>query len=143
MIRRVVFDTNTAVSALLWRGVAHRLLLEMRHRPILLFSSRFLLDELAAVLSRRKFDAVFKMRETSRPEVIRQYAALTRRVSPTHIPDIIKDDPLDNQVLACALAADANPVVSGDRHLLSLGAYAGMEIVSAGDFLVRLVHSQF
>ncbi|MCL2001345.1 MAG: putative toxin-antitoxin system toxin component, PIN family [Planctomycetes bacterium] len=138
MIWRVVFDTKVVISALLWRGVSHSLLLEMRHRPILLFSSRFLLDELAAVLSRRKFDPVFEMRKMSRQEIIRQYTALTRLVSPVRVPDIVKDDPADNQVLACALAADANTIVSGDQHLLSLGACTGIEIFSAGGFFAEL-----
>ncbi len=137
-MRRVVFDTNTAVSALLWRGVSHKLLLAMRYRPIVLFSSRFLLDELTTVISRGKFDPVFAAREMSRSEIVRQYTALTRVVAPLHIPDIVKDDPADNQVLACAAAAGADTIVSGDRHLLSLGMYAGVEIVSAGDFLARL-----
>lgn len=107
----------------------------MRHRPILLFASQFLHDELKTVIFRRKFDAVFEERETSRREILRHYAVLTRLVSPVRIPEIIKDDPSDNQVLACALAADANFLVSGDQHLLSLGAYEGVKIVSAGDLL--------
>lgn len=139
MTRRVVFDTNVALSALLWRGTPHSVLLEMRYRPILLFSSRFLLDELAGVLARSKFDPIFALRETSRAELVRQYTVLVRLVSPVRIPDIIKNDPTDNQVLACALAADADVIVSGDRHLLSLSAYAGVEILSAKDFLAKLV----
>ncbi len=51
---------------------------------------------------------------------------------------IIKDDPVDNQVLACALAADAGVIVSGDQRLLSLGAYAGIGILSASAFLAKL-----
>ncbi len=135
MTWRVVLDTNVAVSALLWRGTPHRVLLEMRRRPILFFSSRFLLDELSEVISRSKFDEIFARREMSRAGLVRHYTALVRLVAPVHVPEVIADDPTDNQVLACALAADADVIVSGDSHLLSVGAHAGIRIRTAGDFL--------
>jgi putative PIN family toxin of toxin-antitoxin system len=136
--RRVVLDTNTVVSALLWRGVAYRLLLETRRHPVRLYTSRFLLEELTVVLHRPKFDPVFALRETSRPILIQSYQALTHMVNPVLVPDIVKDDPADNQVLACALTAEAEVIVSGDSHLLSLKESVGANILSAGAFLARL-----
>jgi putative PIN family toxin of toxin-antitoxin system len=146
MTWRAVFDTNVTVSGLLWRGAPYSLFQEMRRhtdaplrRPIQLFSSRFLLDELTTVLARRKFDQIFATWKMTRSYVIRQYVTLAKMVLPTYIPETIKNDPTDNQVLACALEADADVIVSGDQHLLSLGAYAGVEILSASDFLDKLI----
>lgn len=44
----------------------------------------------------------------------------------------------DDHVLACALAAKADLIVSGDAHLLNLKTYQGVPIVSAAEALARL-----
>lgn len=47
------------------------------------------------------------------------------------VPRVVPDDVDDDQVLACALAANAELIVSGDKHLLSLGSqYQGIQIVT-------------
>jgi uncharacterized protein len=48
---------------------------------------------------------------------------------------VIKDDPDDDHVLECAIAGKADFVVSGDRHLLKLGPYEGIPIVSVRQFM--------
>jgi predicted nucleic acid-binding protein len=48
-------------------------------------------------------------------------------------------DPGDEMVLECALAAEADYIVSGDKkHLLALREFHGIRIVSPSDFLRRL-----
>jgi predicted nucleic acid-binding protein len=70
-----------------------------------------------------------------------QYVELLRReamnVSPETVPAVIDDDPDDDVFLACALAGDAAFIVSGDDHLLSLGNYRNIEIVTPAGFLGR------
>ncbi len=53
-------------------------------------------------------------------QLVERYALLTTVVHPVAIVPTILDDPDDDQVLACALAAKAELIVSGDRHLLDL-----------------------
>jgi len=50
----------------------------------------------------------------------------------------IPDDPDDEEILACAVDGRADLIVSGDRHLLALGAFRGIPILSPRDFLARL-----
>jgi predicted nucleic acid-binding protein len=50
----------------------------------------------------------------------------------------IPDDPKDDVVLACAVDGMADLIVSGDRHLLDLGEYQGISIITAREFLERL-----
>lgn len=45
------------------------------------------------------------------------------------------EDPEDNRVLECALEAEADYIVSGDHHLLSLEEFRGIKIVRAADLL--------
>ena len=49
--------------------------------------------------------------------------------------NVIKEDPEDNRVLECAVSANADFVISGDSHLLSLKSYSGINIISASEFL--------
>jgi predicted nucleic acid-binding protein len=56
-------------------------------------------------------------------------------VNPTAILEVIKDDPDDNRVLECALAGEANYIVSGDRRLLQLSSYEGIPILTVWQFM--------
>lgn len=66
------------------------------------------------------------------------YAELASLVEPMPIPPTIIADPDDDHVLACALAAEAELIVSGDRHLLGLGVYQNIEIITAAQALERI-----
>ena len=56
-------------------------------------------------------------------------------VEPKEEIKFIKEDPKDNIILECALAAKAGYIVSGDKHLLKLKEYKGIKIMSAREFL--------
>jgi predicted nucleic acid-binding protein len=59
-------------------------------------------------------------------------------VMPQTIPNVIKEDPDDNHILACALAGKANLIVSRDLDLLRLKTYETIGIMSPIDFLHTL-----
>jgi predicted nucleic acid-binding protein len=48
---------------------------------------------------------------------------------------VIIEDPSDNKYMSCALSAKADFIISGDVHLLKLGEYRGIQIVTAAQFL--------
>lgn len=127
---RVVLDTNTVVSGLLWEGPASVLLQAARENRIELFTSAVLLAELADVLPRAKFARKRAAAQLSPEQLARRYALLTSEIIPADITPAIESDPDDDHVLACALAISANLIVSGDRHLLDLGSYQGITIVN-------------
>jgi predicted nucleic acid-binding protein len=52
--------------------------------------------------------------------------------------EVVKDDSDDNRVLECAVAAKANYIISGDKHLLDLGEYRGIEVLPPAGFIVLL-----
>ena len=54
------------------------------------------------------------------------------------ITNPITEDPDDDKFIGAALESNSNYIVSGDRHLLVLGNYQGIEIVTANDFLTFL-----
>ena len=135
---RVVADTNTIVSALLWQGPPRRLLDLAREGEIELCTSAALLLELADVLSREKFLQRLKMAGVTARELVLGYGALTVRVEPALIAPTVLADADDDAVLACALAAQAEFIVSGDGHLLKLRSYQHIPIVRASELLERL-----
>jgi predicted nucleic acid-binding protein len=67
-----------------------------------------------------------------------RYAELASLVPPASIGGVIQADPDDDHVLACALAAKADLIVSGDSHLLNLKRYQSIPIVSPAEALKRL-----
>lgn len=135
---RLVLDTNAVLSGLLWGGTPGRLIDEAEAERVDLVSSAALLTELHGVLSRDKFAAQLAKRHLSVADVFDGYAALVTIVVPAAIAVTIGRDPSDDQVLAAALAAQADLIVSGDAHLLDLKTFRGIEIVNAAAAVERL-----
>jgi len=136
---RLVLDTNTALSGLLWtEGPPGRLINAAEAQRVELASSTALLSELQGVLTRQKFVAQLAKQDLTVAELFDGYAALVTHVTPTATPQVVERDPDDDHVLACALAAQANAIVSGDRDLLSLGSYEGIQIVTASQALTAI-----
>ncbi len=76
--------------------------------------------------------------KTSPDELVKRYLDLATIVHPRHIERVIARDPADDEVLAAAVAARADLIVSGDAHLLDLGSYRGIPIVCARGALDRI-----
>ncbi len=128
---RLVLDTNVVASAVLWGGVPRLLLQAGREKRVSLFASIRLLAELTDILVRPKFERKLAASGLSIEQIVDRYAELAAVVQPAVIAPTVLDDPDDDQVLACAVAARADLIVSGDRrHLLPLGSFEGMPIVS-------------
>lgn len=123
----VVCDTNVLVSALGWKGPERQIYLACRSGELRMATSPALLDELRRVLRYPKLR--FSEDETARFEAdILDHAQL---VQATQALRAVPDDPDDDRVLECAVAADASYIVSGDRHLLALGNYGRITILTA------------
>lgn len=64
--------------------------------------------------------------------------SLGKRVVAGRKFDVVREDPDDSRILECAIAADAGAIVTGDRHLLRLGEYEGIAVLTPREFLTRL-----
>ncbi|HLA07997.1 MAG TPA: putative toxin-antitoxin system toxin component, PIN family [Anaerolineales bacterium] len=133
----VVLDTNTVISGLLWKGAPRRVLDEARAGLFTIFTSPELLAELADVLGREKFAERLALAETSVEELVYGYAALAITIRPEKIDLVIMADPEDDKVLACAKAANAEVIASGDSHLLDLKEYEGIKILTVNELLEK------
>ena len=128
---RLVLDTNTAVSGLLWGGPPGRLIDAAVAGQVLLFASLPLLAELRSVLSRHKFAVRITERATHADALFEGYAVLTKLVVPMDVGRVVMADPDDDHVLGAAIAAGADFIVSGDTHLLALTTFRAIPIVTA------------
>ena len=136
---KVVADTSVVVSALLWPGLPHRILIAAETGAITLYTSPALLDEWAGVLARSKFSMRLSARRVTVEELVTGYARLAHLVLPRPIAPVIHEDPSDDAVLACALSAQARFIVSSDPHLLRLDYYRSIQIVSPRAFFTSVL----
>lgn len=134
---RIVLDTNVLVSALISSGTPPALLYEAWARgDFALATSAAQIEELRRVL------AYERLRPYIAPADAR---TLTETIDASALvveglPDVsVSSDPDDNMILATAIAAGADLIVTGDKsHLLDLGSVEGVLIVSPRSALDRL-----
>lgn len=127
---KVTADTNVLVSGLTYRGKPFELLRLALEGEISLTTSQPIIDETVSVLA-RKF--------STPPQEIEEAKSLiheaARTVRPAVELSVIKEDPPDNRILECAVSAGSDYIVTGDKDLLRLRQYAGIQIVNVSDFL--------
>jgi putative PIN family toxin of toxin-antitoxin system len=131
-VKRVVADSNILSSAFLWGGKPLELIELARAGQIELAVSHDILKETGRVL-RDKFSV---------PDVdIAQYgqeiSGFAIHVIPTEKLNAVPADPADNPIVECAVAANAETVVTGDGHLLSIRSFRGIKIQRVGEFLAE------
>ena len=135
---RIVLDTNVVVSALIWGGTPYRLIQAATDGDVELCTSPALLIELREVLGREHLASRLAQQRSSVEQAIGFYGELAINVSPLATPRVVPGDADDDHVIAAALAAKADLVVSGDRHLLSMGSYEDRPIVNAAEAVTRI-----
>jgi putative PIN family toxin of toxin-antitoxin system len=129
-VKRVVADTNILVSAVQFGGKPKQLLDLARDGQVDLAISEAIIAETLRVLEDKFDSAPGWLTETDR-----QLRVFTRLVQPTESFHVIEADPTDDRILECAVAAEAEVIVSGDTHLLSLGSFRGIPIQRVAEFL--------
>ena len=132
-IPRVVFDTNILFSAVGWLGNPHQCVQAARQGKCLSVTCETILAELAEKLQLKRGLDAGKAAETT--EEVRLFSKV---IAITGTLKVVAADPDDDAVLECASIGQAEYLVSGDRHLLALGNYQGIQIIKAAEFLALL-----
>lgn len=129
---KVVFDTNVVVSACFWRGAPHECLSAWGQQRVLAAISPPLLAEYEETFE----ELLAEYRDRLHVNWVELLASSAEMVFPLERATGATPDPFDEMVLECALAAGAEAIVSGDKkHLLVLGEYRGIPILSPSEFL--------
>ncbi len=128
---RIVCDTNVLVSAVLYGGRPREVLEFLSAGEVRGFMSPALEAELRGVLRRPKFG----LSELQADLISETLFELFEPVYPKRVPLLVREDPADSAVLACAMEAHADCIVSGDSHLLALGQFQRVRILRPAEFL--------
>ena len=142
MTLRAVFDTNLLVSYLLVHRPPIATLLndDLAEGHFILITAPELLAELARVLRYPRLQRYYDT--TTRDRFVALVAALSEVVElPETIPPICRD-PDDDRVIACAVVGHADVIVSGDKDLLTLKQVGQIAVLTATEFLERIINTQ-
>jgi uncharacterized protein len=133
---RVVLDSSVLVSGFLTEGgTTATLLSRYRQEAFVLCSSPWIVEETERALLRPRNIERYRYR----PEDVRQFLEGLARSAQffrdaTQVAAVVRD-PSDDQVIACAVAARADYLVTGDDDMLVLAEYQGIRIVTPRQFL--------
>jgi putative PIN family toxin of toxin-antitoxin system len=131
---RVVVDTNVMISGLVADGICRDIV--KRHLPVCaLVTSRILLDELAEKLATK-----FRLNPDELP-LLKIYADEALIVKSKPLVKPICRDQHDDELLAVALAGEADIILTGDKDLLVLKEFQGIKILTPRQF-VELINAQ-
>ncbi|MDR2971491.1 MAG: putative toxin-antitoxin system toxin component, PIN family [Bacteroidales bacterium] len=130
---KTVVDINILISASIWRGKPEAVILRAAEGLDTLFVTDDIIAEIENTIQKPKFE--------NRQEQINAIMSIVEKygkkitVHPEHkITDVCRD-PKDNIYLECAIAAQADYIITGDKDLLVLKEYQGVKIVNANEYL--------
>ncbi len=125
----VVLDSNVYLSAILFGGVP-RVIVQLGTSGLVQISGSLAIRAEVEEVLVRKFGWSKSVASAMLQDVWRHVVEVDPQIS-------LRDcrDPDDNRVLECAVAARAEIIVTGDRHLLELDPYRGMRVLTPRQFL--------
>ena len=133
----VVYDTNILLSSIGWGGTPGRCLELARQGSVEGLTCTEILRELED-----KLPAKLNFSPAETVDTLEELRGFLRLVKITNALKGVTADPDDDKIIECAVAGAATHIVTGDRrHLLPLGNYQNIQIITARDFLLQLTSS--
>jgi len=130
---KAVLDTNILISATFWIGQPYEITKLAAQKKIISVTSVEILDEYARILERDFNQEPQKIEEEVKAIMLfSEMADCSIRINE------IKEDPDDNKILEAAAEAKADCIVTGDKHLLKLKEFRGIQIITAKMFLEKM-----
>lgn len=126
-----VFDTNVLFSGVGWKGKPYQCLELARAGVVEGITCQEILDELAEALR-----DTLRYSSAQVTNTLADLLGFFRSVGITNALKVIKSDPDDDKILECSAVGGASHIVTGDhQHLLPLGSFEGVPIVTPAEFL--------
>jgi putative PIN family toxin of toxin-antitoxin system len=133
---KVVLDTNVLVSAFLWHGTAKEVFVFAEQGICSICVTQEILNELERVLAYPKFEKILARVGTTPTALIGDFMEVAAYYPSLYFDvTIISVDSADDHILACALSAGADYIISGDKHLTSLKIFHAIPILTPRQFL--------
>lgn len=134
---KLVFDTNVWVSIFMEEVLYDEF--SQTKQELTVYVSKDIILELSKVLLYPRIAKVLEKNSLHEKDVLRAISAESKLVEPKLKLYVINEDVEDNKILECALAAKADIIVSGDKHLLKLGKFKKTKIVKHREFFDSFV----
>jgi len=130
---KVVMDTNVFVSGVFFSGPPYQILRAWQLGEFELVVSQEILDE---------YRRVGEILAEERPKVdlnpiltfVIEHAKVYKSIK---LKEPVCEDPDDDKFFACALASGSKVIISGDKHLLKVSGYEGIEVLKPREFVDR------
>jgi putative PIN family toxin of toxin-antitoxin system len=134
-VPKVVLDVNVWVSALLWGGKPAEIIKAAEDGKVAIVASEAIVGEISQVLNYPKLRKVYQAAGLRHKDLVEAVLKVVRFVEVSKRVSVVVEHPADDKFIECALAAGADYIVSGDRHLLKIGGYKKTRILSVSEFL--------
>ena len=127
---KAVFDTNVLIAAFLTEGICSGLLIRARKQAFNLVLCDDIIREFKGILIKK-----FKLTSTDISEISAIVSEAAAEILHEHgpIPNICRD-PNDDMIIACAIDAAADYIVTGDEDLLILNRYQDIVVINPRNF---------
>jgi putative PIN family toxin of toxin-antitoxin system len=130
---RVVLDTNVLLSGIFFGGLPGRILSAWQASQVELVLSPAILTEYHTAAAR--LSARYRAIEVPLDAIISRLAQAAVIVDAPDLPVRVSGDAADDKFLACALAAGVPIIVSGDKHLLAMAGWGGINVLKPRQFV--------
>jgi probable toxin-antitoxin system toxin component, PIN family len=127
---RVVVDTNVYISAIFWGGNPRHIIDLGRDGKIQTFTSENIEQEISDKLMTK-----FGLNSDDAGRVMADFSTFTKPIKVSRRIHVVKDDSDDDKFIECAVECGAEFIISGDKHLLKMKRYKGIDIMNAATFL--------
>lgn len=129
----VVYDTNVLISVMIWGGVPYDSLTLAQRNIVEAVTWTEILDEFS-----QKLTTKFNASPLQAAEMVAELLNFHQSVKITNQLKSITADPDDDKIIECAVVGNATHIVTGDkRHLLPIGNYQGISIITSADLLAQ------
>jgi len=128
---RVILDTNVVISGVFFTGPPYHILKAWRDGTVHVVVSPEIIGEYQRVGSvlAKQFPGV------DIDPILTLFAAAAELIVVPPLPEPVCDDPDDDKFLACALASKTQIIISGDKGLLRVSGYRGIEVIRPRTFV--------
>jgi putative PIN family toxin of toxin-antitoxin system len=133
---RVVLDANIFISALISsQGNPAKILEKWQKRELEVVVSPAIVDEIERVTGYERLQKKYRRIREEREGLIDDLRNFATMVDPQQELSVVQADDSDNRYIECAIESGANFVVTGDPHLLDIGEYQGIPILTPAIFV--------
>jgi uncharacterized protein len=120
---------------MIWGGYPAEIIKVAESDQISIVISEEIVKEINRTLQYQRLREVYEIAGVNRQQLIEMVLQIGKLVQVTSKIRIVEEDPSDDKIIECALASEAEFIVSGDRHLLEVEKHGKTRILSVGEFI--------